>query len=240
MCNLPFSSYSKFSNFFSQIREDIGSLTLRPPKAGPTTLVTSNSFKANWKSVCGATSYRLDVATDNSFTNYVTGYHNLFVADVTGRTVIGLNPEYTYFYRVRAIDDYGPSGNSDPPKQVTTLGNNTYDGRYEGFLSGQNCCCADPPCVPCPYPGAALSFEVSGSIVHLDSNEGSIDSNGHFDLTLWLSTWRPTFQWLDCAERSCNRNMDRRRAVFCSLFLKFYLVRRPPAVGRTESKKGSE
>jgi phosphodiesterase/alkaline phosphatase D-like protein len=53
------------------------------------------------------------VATDNAFTHYVPGYQNLPVGNVTSRSVTGLNPHTTYYYRVRARNDHGTSGNSN-------------------------------------------------------------------------------------------------------------------------------
>ena len=60
------------------------------PRALKATNVTGNSFTANWRSVSGATGYRVDVATDSSFTNYVPGYQNLDVGNVTSKNVTGL------------------------------------------------------------------------------------------------------------------------------------------------------
>jgi phosphodiesterase/alkaline phosphatase D-like protein len=70
--------------------------------------------------VIGATGYTLDVATNNSFTNYVTGYHNLNVGNALSRSVAGLSPSTTYYYRVRAFNGNGTSGNSNVV-HVTTL-----------------------------------------------------------------------------------------------------------------------
>ena len=88
--------------------------------AHPATLVTSSSFTANWSSVIGATGYRLDVSTNNSFSTYVTGYQNLNVGNVISRNVTGLNASTTYYYRVRAYNGSGTSGNSNTIS-VTTL-----------------------------------------------------------------------------------------------------------------------
>jgi phosphodiesterase/alkaline phosphatase D-like protein len=81
--------------------------------------VTATSFTANWKSVKGATGYRLDVATDSSFVNYVPGYQNLDVGNVTSRDVTGLTMDTNYYYRLRAYNGNGTSPNSKVIKVKT-------------------------------------------------------------------------------------------------------------------------
>ena len=105
--------YSKLANFYSQIRPYIGSLTPSSPVANPATFAATNSFTANWKSVSGATGYRLDVSTSSSFNSYVAGYQNLNVGNALSRSVTGLNASTTYYYRVRAYNGNGTSGNSN-------------------------------------------------------------------------------------------------------------------------------
>ena len=112
-CNSPWADYSKFANFYPQIRQYISSGVPSAPVANPATFVASHSFRANWRSVNGATGYRLDVATNNSFTNYVTGYQNLNVDNALSRSVAGLSASTTYYYRVRAYNGNGTSGNSN-------------------------------------------------------------------------------------------------------------------------------
>jgi hypothetical protein len=119
-CNNPWANYSKFANFYPQIRPFIYSGAPSPPIANPATFVASYSFRANWRSVSGATGYWLDVATNNSFTNYVPGYQNLGVGNVLSRSVSGLNASTTYYYRVRARNSFGTSGNSNVVS-LTTL-----------------------------------------------------------------------------------------------------------------------
>jgi Trypsin-like peptidase domain len=119
-CNNAWANYSKFSNFYSQIRPFIYAGAPSPPIANPATFVASYSFRANWRSVSGATDYQLDVATNNSFTNYVPGYQNLDVGNVLSRSVSGLNASTTYYYRVRARNSFGTSGNSNVVS-LTTL-----------------------------------------------------------------------------------------------------------------------
>jgi hypothetical protein len=108
-----YSVYSKFANFYPQIRQYIDPSALSSPIANPATFVTKNSFRANWRSVSGATGYRLDVSTSSSFNTYVIGYHNLNVGNATSRTVTGLNASSRYYYRVRAYNGNGTSGNSN-------------------------------------------------------------------------------------------------------------------------------
>jgi N-acetylneuraminic acid mutarotase len=84
-----------------------------PPTARAATYIASNSFTANWSSSSGATGYRLDVSTNSSFSTYVPGYQNLNVGNTTSRSVSGLSTSTTYYYRVRAYNGHGTSGNSN-------------------------------------------------------------------------------------------------------------------------------
>src|SRR5262249_52377415 len=91
--------------------------TVAPTPAAPRALTPTNvmasSFTAHWSNVRGATGYRLDVATDRAFLNYVPGFGNLDVGNTTSCTVIGLSPHTHYFYRVRAYNGNGTSPNSN-------------------------------------------------------------------------------------------------------------------------------
>ena len=90
------------------------------PSAQSATNVTASSFTANWRSVSGATNYRLDVSTSNSFTTYVPSYQDLNVGNVTSYPVTGLSAHTTYYYRVRANNGCASSSNSSV-KSVLTL-----------------------------------------------------------------------------------------------------------------------
>jgi phosphodiesterase/alkaline phosphatase D-like protein len=90
------------------------------PNAQPATNVTFSSFTAHWSSVSGATDYRLDVSTSNSFTTYVPGYQDLSVGNMTSFSVTGLSAHTTYYYRVRAYNGCATSPNSNV-KSVQTM-----------------------------------------------------------------------------------------------------------------------
>jgi phosphodiesterase/alkaline phosphatase D-like protein len=90
------------------------------PSAQTANNITFSSFTARWGSVIGATGYRLDVSTSNTFTTYVLGYQDLDVGNVISFPVTGLNANTTYYYRVRAYNGCGTSPNSSV-KTVKTL-----------------------------------------------------------------------------------------------------------------------
>jgi hypothetical protein len=81
--------------------------------------VTASSFDANWESVSGATSYRLDVSRSKTFTSYLPGYHDLNVGNMTSYPVVGLSAHTHYYYRVRANNACGTSPNSHVIKVKT-------------------------------------------------------------------------------------------------------------------------
>ena len=76
------------------------------------TVVNTTSFQANWSASAGATGYRLDVSTVINFGSFVSGFNNLDVGNVTAYSVSGLTAGNTYYYRVRAYNGGGTSGNS--------------------------------------------------------------------------------------------------------------------------------
>jgi len=88
------------------------------PVATAATSIIPNSFIANWSTVVGASSYRLDVALTSDFSNMT--YYNNYYVDSNSNSVTGTSPNTTYYYRVRAVDASGVSVNSNII-QVTTL-----------------------------------------------------------------------------------------------------------------------
>jgi len=83
------------------------------PVASGASSITAISFTANWNTTSGATGYRLDVATDSSFTSMISGYNNKDVTNVTSYSISGLTAATGYWYRVRAYNTGGTSGDSN-------------------------------------------------------------------------------------------------------------------------------
>ena len=90
------------------------------PVATAASSLTSNSFTANWNAAPNATTYYLDVATDNLFTNFVTLNNNKNVGNVYSISVSGLSSGTTYRYRVRAANSCNTSVNSNTISLTTT------------------------------------------------------------------------------------------------------------------------
>lgn len=95
------------------------------PTAIIATDITKNGFTANWTSIAGSTAYRLDVAADNTFTDFVSGYNDKTVAG-TLEAISGLSAGATYFYRVRSVNETTISSNSNTIS-VTTIATSTPD-----------------------------------------------------------------------------------------------------------------
>ncbi|MFA6979388.1 MAG: FISUMP domain-containing protein [Ignavibacteriaceae bacterium] len=117
----------------------------------PTLLSPSNgsvnqlqSLTIIWNLSTGATSYYLQVATDNSFTNMV---YNNNVGNITSKQISGLNGLTKYYWSVTAVNNFGTSNlsvvwnftttnNSSCPNTPTV----TYEGKiYNTILIGSQC-----------------------------------------------------------------------------------------------------
>jgi len=94
----------------------MGTVVLAQPSAPVATAatdVTAAGFTANWNAVTGATGYRLDVATDMAFTQLLENYDNLAVSGTSHFVYMGVEPNTTYYYRVRAEADASVSDDSN-------------------------------------------------------------------------------------------------------------------------------
>ena len=97
-----------------------------PVATAATKVDEATSFSANWNAVAGATAYYLDVSTDINFGSFVTSYNNLNVGNVTTYSVNNnITVNTTYYYRVRAYNANGTSGDSNTIS-LTTVGSFLY------------------------------------------------------------------------------------------------------------------
>lgn len=94
-------------------------ITMPPaPVATSAGAVTTTSFNANWSVTAGASSYLLDVSTDGNFGSFIPGY-NGFSLTATSAAVSSLTAGSTYYYRLRAVNASGISGNSNTISIIT-------------------------------------------------------------------------------------------------------------------------
>jgi hypothetical protein len=89
------------------------------PVALAATSITSSGFTANWQASTGAIGYKLDVSTSSSFSSFV-GSYNGYTVFGTSYAVTGLSANTKYYYRLRAYDAPGTSGNSNTITVTTT------------------------------------------------------------------------------------------------------------------------
>ncbi len=97
------------------------------PTATSATSISTTGFTANWNTVSGATGYRLDVATDSGFLNFVPPYNSIDAGSATSYGVTGLQEGTAYYYRVRAVSGALTSGNSNTIMVTTNV---TYPSTY--------------------------------------------------------------------------------------------------------------
>ena len=100
-----------------------GSRGRRPPNAPaqPTaSSVMALEFTIGWTAVTSATGYYVDVATDSNFTNILSSYDDVFTGVNSINVNSGISRNTTYYYRVRAMNGCGTSGNSPFNSVLTT------------------------------------------------------------------------------------------------------------------------
>jgi len=88
--------------------------------------------------------------------NFVAGYENLNVGNVTSKEVTGLNPDLTYYYVVRAVSAAVASASSNGI-EVTTLGAPTWNGTAWSNTTGPDA--STPAIIDGDYAGPAITAQ---------------------------------------------------------------------------------
>jgi len=108
-------NYADGNGCTSSASANIGTTNNIP--AAPTAIAGSGAMctqiTANWNASANATSYMLDVSTEIGFGSFIAGYADRIVGNVTSYAITGLISGTTYYYRVRAMNSCGISGNSN-------------------------------------------------------------------------------------------------------------------------------
>ena len=100
---------------------DTGSLPIQPECR----TIMSNGAIIGWEPVTGSNivGYRIDIATDPDFENFVSGYNNKAVngGSTASITVSGLEPETQYYVRIRMTDTNGGVSENSKIRSFETL-----------------------------------------------------------------------------------------------------------------------
>ena len=128
------------------------------------TNITHNSFTANWDAVDNATNYRIDLATDENFENFIPDYENRETGLVNSIDISNLNSETEYFYRIKVDYNSNISINSNTISLTTEIYEKietTENNPFNIFSNNSSIF------ITTNYPQDALAqiFDLSGKII---------------------------------------------------------------------------
>ena len=122
---------------------------LQAPVALGATSIIATGFTADWGATTGASGYALDVSVDSGFGTFVAGYNNMDVGNVTAAPVTGLTPGTQYYYRVRAYNGFGTSGNSNTSSCTTSTATSTLQATLTVDITGSGSVTSNPSVISC-------------------------------------------------------------------------------------------
>jgi hypothetical protein len=100
--------------------DDLGLNILPAPTQLTATNIENRKITINWNAVVGATNYRIDIARDSGFTDYVSS-NTLLPSTPTTYIAEGLTPGATFHIRIRAQNSESTSANSSVLVATTTI-----------------------------------------------------------------------------------------------------------------------
>lgn len=121
LCELATLILEKCPNIASSHKQGTWSFTLPPPVALPATNIDYFSFDANWEELEGVTGYLLDVSAFPDFSVMLAGYDGLDVGTALTYSVVDLDYDTDYYYRLRAVYDADISSNSNTIDVTTAI-----------------------------------------------------------------------------------------------------------------------
>jgi hypothetical protein len=92
---------------------DLGVTPPSAPELLPAVDIIDHSFRINWRSVSSAEHYRIDVATDPDFGDATLPAYSNVVANAPLFSVTNVAVDTTYYFRVRAVNEYGAGSASE-------------------------------------------------------------------------------------------------------------------------------
>lgn len=122
---------SNSSNYNDNILKRLFDYAAMIVYADPATQVSDSSFYANWHTAPDADGYLLDVALDEGFANFVSGYQNYDAGIDTNKQIAGLNSNTEYFYRLSAYNEYDTGAFSNSINLTTLLGTGIENAQYK-------------------------------------------------------------------------------------------------------------
>ncbi|NTW34436.1 MAG: hypothetical protein HGB12_17750, partial [Bacteroidetes bacterium] len=158
---------------------------------------TETQITANWNASDGATHYHLDVSTSIGFANFVSGFNNYDVDNVTSYNVTGLTCGINYYYRIRAENTCNTSPNSIIISYTTPIcwvcGSHLVDARddksYNTVLIGSQCWMAE---------NLNTGTKITGTINQ--TNNSTIEKYCYSDLESNCDTYGGYYQWAEAIQ----------------------------------------
>ncbi len=166
------------------------------PSVSAATSISATGFTANWStSSGGASSYLLYVASDNSFSNIVTGYNGVDVGNVTSYAVTGLSASTSYYYRLVAVGSSCNSANSSSITAITSCLPETAPTQVQDFSTFTGAAPA-PICWSEASGALTSSVTLSGTTSNwLKKSNGFANANSS-NVGASINLWSNSNNWL--------------------------------------------